>query len=333
MLGASARCGARVVLAVSQNLASWLTRICGWHAGRCCLLTRRCAVVGRQRRSRRYAHAGNMRCARCALRRPTSVRMGRRAVGSDLSPAASVTQIMCPVLSSAVGRWPGSRAPCVLTYYSVCSPLTLVPAQRVRHHSFPFSSWDAGKQRVSSLFSRPSPFATSRPTLTQARSLRSACPQVLAGRRLALSRVHPPPGDGSAPRARLLRMTSSQCTPLVQRCRYTQAWCRAVVGELRRRALSVATSLPAVSSLGGAHERSGSPRRGRAVHFAGGCASSIFCRWLQCHCSATVLRARVAPVAGRGQHDLLVMAGESRAARWYAGGAAASRSGSPDLVG
>ena len=120
---------------------------------------------------------------------------------------------------------------------------------------------------------------------------------MLAGRRLALSRVHPPPGDGSAPRARLLRMTSSQCTPLVQRCRYTQAWCRAVVGELRRRALSVATSLPAVSSLGGAHERSGSPRRGRAVHFSGGCASSIFCRWLQCHCSATVLRARVAPVA------------------------------------
>ena len=113
----------------------------------------------------------------------------------------------------------------------------------------------------------------------------------------------------------------------------TQAWRAAVVRELRRCAASVATSLPTANSLGSTQESSRSHRRGRAVHFCGGCVVAAFHRWLQCHRSADTLRARAVAEAGRGQHDLLVMAGESRAARWRAGGSAGSRSGSQDLGG
>ena len=279
-----------------------------------------------------------------------------------------------------------------------CGLLTLVPAQRVRHHSFPFSSWDAGKQRVSSLFSRPSPFATSRPTLTQARSLRSACPQVLAGRRLALSRVHdglciPLQCDGmyaalhcrrmldvlsgfaslewalpdrlTSPRQWThFRLHADHITPSFRwvlplavrgRVRLAQLIARSALdpclcanGEFSRgvrkqhRCCHTASVndggseravLDAGRSLGSTQESSRSHRRGRAVHFCGGCVVAAFHRWLQCHRSADTLRARAVAEAGRGQHDLLVMAGESRAARWRAGGSAGSRSGSQHLVG
>ena len=113
----------------------------------------------------------------------------------------------------------------------------------------------------------------------------------------------------------------------------TQAWRAAVVRELRRCAASVATSLPTANSLGSTQESSRSHRRGRAVHSCGGCVVAAFHRWLQCHRSADTLRARAVAEAGRGQHDLLVMAGESRAARWRAGGSAGPRSGSQHLVG
>ena len=113
----------------------------------------------------------------------------------------------------------------------------------------------------------------------------------------------------------------------------TQAWRVAVVGELRRVAVIVATSLPTANLLGGAHERSRYHRRGRAVHICGGCASGLFHRRLQSHRSAAMLRARAAPAAGRGPDDLLAMTSESRVARWSAGGSAGSRSGSQHLVG
>ena len=58
-------------------------------------------------------------------------------------------------------------------------------------------------------------------------------------------------------------------------------------GELRRCVASIATSLPAANSLGGAHERSRYRRSGRAMHFRGGCASGIFHR-----CAAEPASAR-----------------------------------------
>ena len=54
---------------------------------------------------------------------------------------------------------------------------------------------------------------------SRGRACSAASLQALAGRRLALSRVHPPPGDGSAPHARLSRLPGLQCTPVASRCR------------------------------------------------------------------------------------------------------------------
>jgi len=106
-----------------------------------------------------------------------------------------------------------------------------------------------------------------------------------------------------------------------------QAWRGATLWASRRWALSFAGSLPASSRLGGANERSRSSRRGRGWSSPSGCVVAAFHRWLPSQRSAVVLRARAAPVAGRGQHDLLVMAGESRAAWWSAGGSRKARSG------
>ena len=135
---------------------------------------------------------------------------------------------------------------------------------------------------------------------SRGRACSAASPQALAGRRLALSRVHPPPGDGSAPHARLSRLPGTQYTLAALRCSITQAWRAAVAGELRRCAASVATSLPTANSLGITQESSRSHRRGRAVHFCGGCVVAAFHRWLQCHRSAGTLRARAVAEAGRG---------------------------------
>ena len=112
-----------------------------------------------------------------------------------------------------------------------------------------------------------------------------------------------------------------------------QAWRAAMVGELRRCAASIATSLPTVNSLGGAHERSRYPRRGRAVHFSGGCASGTFRCWLPSHRSAAALRADAVLEAARGQDDVLATLGAWRAAVLRAGGAQRSRSGSSQADG
>ena len=81
-----------------------------------------------------------------------------------------------------------------------------------------FRSWDTGKRRVSSLLCRPSAGLAA----CRARRCwrwRAACRDDLPRRFLCLSRVHPPPSDGSAPHARLSRLHSFQCTLVVLRCR------------------------------------------------------------------------------------------------------------------
>ena len=94
----------------------------------------------------------------------------------------------------------------------------------------------------------------------------------------------------------------------------------------RRWAMRCQTSLPVATALGGRNGRCISSRRGRAEYFSSGGASRSFHRWLPSHCSAAVLRARAGSFARRGEDDVLGMGGESRAARWRAGGARRSRS-------
>ena len=153
----------------------------------------------------------------------------------------------------------------------------------------------------------------------------AACRDDLPRRFLGLSRVHPLPGDGSAPHYRLSRLPGLHRTSVASR--------GATVLAPRQWALNIADSLPTGSRLGGAKERSRSSRRGRGWSNPSGCVVAGFHRWLQSQRSAAVLRARADAEAGRGQYDLLVMAGESGAARWSAGGSARSRSGSQYLGG
>ena len=188
-----------------------------------------------------------------------------------------------------------------------------------------FRSWDTHKRRVSSLFG----LALRGRRCVSREALRAIVRRMprddLPRHFLALSRVHPPPGDGSAPHARLSRLPGLHRTSVASR--------GATVLAPRQWALNIADSLPTGSRLGGAKERSRSSRRGRGWSNPSGCVVAGFHRWLQSQRSAAVLRARADAEAGRGQYDLLVMAGESGAARWSAGGSARSRSGSQYLGG
>ena len=79
-------------------------------------------------------------------------------------------------------------------------------------------SWDTAHRRVSSLFAWPSAGVAACRARRRRRSC-AACRDDLPRRFHCLSRVHPPPGDGSAPHARLSRLHGLQCTPVALRCR------------------------------------------------------------------------------------------------------------------
>ena len=210
--------------------------------------------------------------------------------------------------------------------------LTLVPTQPVRQGGVLQSLWDTHKRRASSLFC---------PAFRGRRRVsREALPASV--RRMPGRPPAPLPCPVPSPPATWRWLRASRSTlALAWLAWHTgrlplqipQAWRAAMVGELRRCAASIATSLPTVNSLGGAHERSRYPRRGRAVHFSGGCASGTFRCWLPSHRSAAALRADAVLEAARGQDDVLATLGAWRAAVLRAGGAQRSRSGSSQADG
>ena len=165
---------------------------------------------------------------------------------------------------------------------------------------------------------------------------RAACRYDLPRRFLCLPRVRPPRGDGCTPQSPCVRLSALHCAWIASRshCAGMVTGNVCMASSWPRRLAQSSRSSPAVTgALSGAQERRGCSRRGRAGHFAGGCAYAALHHWLQGHRSAAALRAQAVLCAARGQKGVLAAPGAWRAAVWGVGGARSSRAGSPNSVG